>query len=1089
MKRFTILFFLVCCSYFLPVHAQSSQPGGFTYGWANYDNSDTPGLGSRTVNFDFTGIRSIPEAPAIGVHPRVFFGPSEIPDIQNRLQNTASGQAVSAQIHAFTTLLHLDYPGYNHNAPYGLDADGNRLIGNAGFWNSHPQYYKLINEDPTVWDGEDIKRKHLTSTLMALEAFECLMNAGGYDPDTGMNYDDRAADLAKAMTFWAGLALNDPDVNPDSNNYNNFGGTHMALAYDLNYNSMTPTQRDSVRQALALIIPDAPRHGGLLEAYANTSNWSTLNSFEIIINLAIEGETGYKPDLTDRWMRALHNFINYGWYPSGAGYEGLGKNYMFVTTMIACAKRGYSLLGHPHVKTYGTEFLPAITQPFGHGFTSYDVWGGSGYDDQTGGYKFNPADVVGLKWIFPNDSKIDLLWRNYIEKSYDLSSEGYVYQQIRPDDSYYNYLLPAAIFCSDYDDSASWESQSNNNVVEDYFAADRGLAVMRSGTDANALAMQFHCRQDMGGHTHGDKNDITLSGLGRIWIRKTYGGSPFQPSWFHSCILVDDIAIGVGDPDGDKVRMPGTIMEYEEGTDLTQVAGDATYPYTWEWHWSPQTGDHPWLGSNGWEKVTETWNDFLFIPQGEAHFNLSFYDMPHWHQEGKFERMVKRQYNPMEKVYRTVGMIKGDNPFVLVVDDVKKDGNVHNYKWLGQIARDLEIESTDVNLDVNDYRCDVILKEPATEGNRRLLVRVLYNEGYDGSTPPGYVDTLTYIDFFSGNPYNSNPNLIRPRLIVESNSVDPKFKILLYPHHAGDPLPTTVWNTAQDQVSVTFGTDTKTIAFFDDAGRTDFEIVEPCLPPENAAVDVTSSTTATLTWDAVPGALKYQVRYRLFGTTAWTTQGVFNNIKYLTGLQSQQQYEYRIRVQCADGTWSDYTTLQRFFVSICDYPDNILADILPLGNAVHIHWDEVPEALKYQVRYGVQGTGTWTVVGTTSTNTFKKQYELLSATTYDYRVRSMCPDGTWSQYSLIYSFTTQGAGARFNEDNIGLNIYSPQGENNIYVKTEKEIEKVEIYHLDGRKIQVGKRSVIEIPNYISGVVLVRVFNKDGSVQSEKVMLD
>lgn len=820
------------CFYNNFTFAQNSQAGGFTYGWENYDNSDTPGLGSRIVNFNFSGIRSITEAPAVGIHPRVFFGPSEIPDIKNRLTNTSSGQAVSAQIHAFTTLLHLGST-YSHGASYAQDDDGNRLIDNAGFWNSNTQYYKLIAEDETVWDGEQIKRKHLTSCLMALEAFECLMHTGETDADTGLNYDDRAADLAKAMAFWASLAIDDPQVNASSNNFNHFGGTHMALAYDLNYNAMTTAQRDLVRQALVKIIPDEPRHGAWMPAYANTSNWSTLNSFEIIFNLAIEGETGYKPDLTARWMRALHNFYTYGWYPSGAGYEGLGKNYMFITTAIACAKRGYSLLGHPHVRAYGTQFLPAITQPFGHGFTSYDVWGGSGHDDVTGGYKFSPADVVGLKWVFPNDPKIDFVWRNYIEKAYNSTSTGYVYQQIRPDDSYYNYLLPAAIFCSDYDNSSSWADQANDNIASDYFASDRGLAVMRSGTDQNDLALQFHCRQDMGGHTHGDRNDFTLSALGRIWVRKSYGGSQFQPSWFHSCALIDDKGMGVGDPDGDKCRQPGTILEWTPDPQMTQVAGDATYAYTWEWHWSPQSsaGDHPWLGSSNWTAVTETWNDFQFIPRSEDHFNIPFYDFPHWHQADRYERMVKRPYNPMEKVFRTIGLVKGDHPFVLIVDDLKKDENEHNYKWLAQIARDLTIESTDVNLVNEDYRCDVILKEAT--GNRRLLVRVLENVGYDGSTPPGYTDILTYNDYFNGNPYNSNPNYVRPRLIVESNSVEPKFKILLYPHYQGDELPVTKWNADKTRITVTCGDDENDIVFHaDENGRTDFTLVNNILPVE-----------------------------------------------------------------------------------------------------------------------------------------------------------------------------------------------------------------------------------------------------------------
>jgi len=809
-----------------------SSKGGYIDQWQNYDNSMQLGLGDREIEWNFDGLRKIDTVPETGVHPRVFFGPSEIPDLIDRMKNTTSGQHVSAQIHAFTTLLHLGYGNggsYNHNASYAQDAFGNRYIDNAGKWNGNPEYYKLIAKDPTVWDGLDIKRRHITASLMALEALEIMVNNGEIDSDTGLSYSERSTMLAKAMSFWAELAINDPNVNP--NQYNNFGGTHMALAYDIHYNSMTTGQQDSVRMGLAKINKDYPLHGGELDAYAATSNWAGLNSFEMMINLAIEGETGYFPQMTEKWARAYHTFINYGWYDSGAGYEGLGKNYMFLTTGIALAKRGYSMLAHPHVKAYGTQFLPAITQPYGHGFTSYDVWGGSGNHPVTGGYKFNASDVLGLKWIYPEDEKIDFVWRNYIEKAQNLSSEGYVYQQVNLDDSYHNYLLLAAIFCQDYNEDSSWNDQANQLVEEDFLAEDRGLAVMRSGKDSLDLAVQFHCRQDMGGHTHGDRNDFTLSALGRVWIRKSYGGSQFQPSWFHSCVLVDDIAIGVGDPDGDKCRQPGKLLEWYPDNQLTKVAGDATDAYTWEWHWSPQSpeNDHPWLGANGWEEVTETWNDYQFIPQEEAHFDIPFYDYAHWHQEGKLERMIKREYNSMEKVFRTVGVFKNEKPFVLVTDDIKKDGSTHNYKWLGQIARDLTIESTDVNLVDSDYRADIILKEPDATGNRRLLVRVLENSGYDGSTPPGYQDTLVYTDYFNGNPYNSNPNWVRPRLIIESNSVSPDYKVLLFPYELGENLPTTIWNQSHDTLTVNVGTETTKIAFdVNPDGRTEFGLVGDC---------------------------------------------------------------------------------------------------------------------------------------------------------------------------------------------------------------------------------------------------------------------
>ena len=167
---------LLLLTFFITINlqSQSTQKGGFTYGWQNYGTDNLTGLGERAVTFDSTGLADIVHAPAIGVHPRVYFGPSEIPDIISRLANTESGQAVRANIHAYTTLIHLG-SSYNQNSSYALDNDGNRHIDNSGAWNTEPFFTALKNNDPTVWDGVPIKTKHRTAAMMSLEAFMCCL--------------------------------------------------------------------------------------------------------------------------------------------------------------------------------------------------------------------------------------------------------------------------------------------------------------------------------------------------------------------------------------------------------------------------------------------------------------------------------------------------------------------------------------------------------------------------------------------------------------------------------------------------------------------------------------------------------------------------------------------------------------------------------------------------------------------------------------------------------------------------------------------------------------------------------------------------
>ncbi len=780
-------------------------------------------------------------------------------------------------------------------------------------------------------------------------------------------------------------------------------------------------------------------------------------------------------------MRALHTFINYGWYSSGAGYEGLGKNYQFVTTMIACAKRGYSVLGHPNVRAYGNQFLPAILQPFGKGFTSYDVWGGSGHDPVTGGYKFSAADAVGLKWVFPNDPKIDFVWRNYIETYYNSSSTGYVYQQIRPDDSYNNYLIPAAVFTQDYDGSTSWQAQADANIETDYFAGDRGLGVMKSSTDENALATQFHCRQDLGGHTHGDKNDFTLSALGRIWVRKSYGGSQFQPTYFHSCVLIDDLGMGVGDPDGDKCRQPGTVLEMSSGEDISLMAGDATYAYTWEWDWSTQpiTNDHPKLGQDNWEAVTETWNDFLVNDESEAHFDIPFYDYADWHEADRYERMVKRPYNPMEKVIRTVAMLKGDHPYMLVVDDLKKDANTHNFKWLAQMARDLEIDQTIVNLTDDNYQCDIIFKEPASEGNRRLLVRVLNNNGYDGSTPPATLDTLEYFDYFSGNPYNSNPNYVRPRLIVESNSVEPDFKIMLYPYMDGDALPTTHWNPSRDELQVLINAQEHNIAFTPDAdGRTIIELLEPCRVPINISAEVIGGNVARVDFDDVLNATKYKVRYRVSGSTGWTE--VLNSVSYrfLNGLMNSTTYEYQVKANCVseNSTWSSsyfFTTTD----DTCDYPSTSTVTVNS-STSVTISWPAVPDASKYKIKYKAKVSGaTWTELFPSANSVTLTG--LMSGVNYKYKLKSKCVNGftNWTpkaEFSMPNSFATD---AEF-RTTTALNIYPNPAKDVLYITSNMDVQQIIIRSLLGKELmRTISTNEIDISSLTTGIYTISFYTK------------
>ena len=121
-------------------------------------------------------------------------------------------------------------------------------------------------------------------------------------------------------------------------------------------------------------------------------------------------------------------------------------------------------------------------------------------------------------------------------------------------------------------------------------------------------------------------------------------------------------------------------MHFQETDNMATVSGDATYAYSWEWEWQGRTPDtdHSWLGTDNWEEVTETWNEFRYQQGDEFFHELPFYDFGHWNNPGQLERLIKRPYNSMQKVFRTAAMFKECKPFVLIADDVQKDSEVHN---------------------------------------------------------------------------------------------------------------------------------------------------------------------------------------------------------------------------------------------------------------------------------------------------------------------------------------------------------------------------------------------------------------------------
>lgn len=790
-------------------------------------------LGERAITYDATGVRPVSAAPAPGVHPRVYFNAEDLPAIRNRLATTAVGQEAMKMIRLYTDFLRNGRSVAWDSKPnsFKLMPDGTPRIGNAGLYDRSLVYNQLVAGTTTklaeMIAANDGTGLYTLAGEMSLEAFECLVDEGQPGVAT------RAANLAAALDTWCTHVLSLPALGPQ----HNIGGHLTALTYDMAFPALSPDQRTRARAALARLMASyaaTPYTGVGCAPQAVATNWVAINSFTLLTACALEGELtlaehGISSETLAQWftgaMHSHHKFLTYGWFASGSGLEGQGKNYLFGAHMIPYARRGHDFFQHPHARAYGRSWMPAVTQPYGYSFTAYDLLGGSGSNPEKGRYFLNSLDYSGLKWRYPDDAAVDFAWRNFILTEYkdaggvwrtfpDLREAKFTIRSV-----YANQLLPAAIFASDIASTDSW--QTHNAIARpdlDYLDREGGTLVSRSGHEADAAALLFHVRQDFGGHTFADRNTFTFSALGRQFINYNSGStnSGLQAATFHSIVEVDGLSMFVTDKEGDKMRIPAKLAAWSPaGGSATFATGDATYAYSQEWFWNAYTTGSPVLRA-GFVPDPHSHNTFRRagnrIP--EAFGDTPFVSFPHWVNPGQLEGIQAKPYNPMYQVHRTIGLVRGVKPYALVIDDVRKDDSPRNYKWLASIAEDLVPVPAAELPPGADPATDVVLREPASTGDRRLLVRILRALGTPvlSTAPTAVGSPLAYTEMVT------SPNTTEDwkRLVIERAAVvAPEFRVLLFPFRQGEPLPVSTFTGQQLVVSLAGQTDT-----FDFAPRT-----------------------------------------------------------------------------------------------------------------------------------------------------------------------------------------------------------------------------------------------------------------------------
>ena len=188
--------------------------------------------------------------------------------------------------------------------------------------------------------------------------------------------------------------------------------------------------------------------------------------------------------------------------------------------------------------------------------------------------------------------------------------------------------------------------------------------------------------------------------------------------------------------------------------------------------------------------------------------------------------------------------------------------------------------------------------------------------------------------------------------------------------------------------------------------------ITSCDAPSGLAMINITTTSSTATWSPVSGANSYNVDYKASSSGQWINiaSGLTSTSWGLAAMSPSTSYDWRVRANCSSGN-SSYTQAQFSTLSQsqsgCNAPGGLSAYNIATNTAT-VSWNAVSGVIGYTVEYKPTFSSTWIVGSSITYATSLNLYALSAATTYDWRVKSMCTVVDGSSYSTA-QFVTSGS--------------------------------------------------------------------------------
>jgi len=780
--------------------------------------------------YDYTGFNAKllgSKVPAPGVYPRVLFSEKDIPMLADRIKNSKIGQMSLIEIdyllkHSWWDETTSDgkvfkklYSGDLKNLQWQNDGP----IPNAppssvphqfndekpGIHNSHVSYVPECLSDMALYcliTNDNLHGKQAATAIANyFKLREPLIDEWNAASDSEMSTSYTKADGTKVVI--AG--------NGSETSWRNIHGVvaHMNLGLCLDFAGkwMSEDEKKIMYRVIAKATYGRRAYGQDGSVRFRDINWVTWDLPNFLAVTAIEGQEGFDKESYESNCETVKAFCEWGIDSAGVIYESNGKTsggmQFHTLSMIALARRGENLWGHPHVRKL-LEGQIQMTSPNGtvivNSGTQYVPFSQQQFSLQTvNEYKsFYPGNkaadylLAQSKTFYDKDESFRESMREWIIEGFDpeafKKTVGKV-SRLRMPSPMYPGFVHGLLYDTDYDYTIT---RKDLNLPLDFNAPVHGIYSGYSSSSKEAVWMNMMVRPDHylgAGHHHADAGMFHFSALGVDWFTE----SPFPQVYdgkYHNQVLVD----GISEPEGSSGLGTGYQAAAKYLGSKTTVTGsiataDLTNAYSYRWQTQPAPVWEPKMAALQWELDPSPENLRTFA-------GTSRYKMRPWWATYNYSNYIatsRALYNPMQFVFRSVGLVRGKHAYGILADDLKKDEHTHLYQWTAMLnggvwqADIANRNEHEMILAMDKYNPKKIT--PANNispkiGDPLLLVYALNtienkNEGA----------TVIKVTTEKGPDDKQGKEQFYNRLSIQSNSKEVHYKVLLIPFQFGDELP------------------------------------------------------------------------------------------------------------------------------------------------------------------------------------------------------------------------------------------------------------------------------------------------------------